>query len=309
MPALPIAIIGYGKIARDQHVPAIEADPRFQLVATVDPNATLPGLPGFHDHEALLAGDTGVEAVAICTPPAIRHTVARAAIAAGLHVLLEKPPGLTVEAVAELEALAEAAGVTLFAAWHSREAAAVDSAREWLTDRPIDAVRVAWMEDIRVWHPGQEWILEPGGFGVFDPGINALSILTEILPVMPVLRSARLEVPRGRAAPIVASLALLSGDAPISVELDFLHEGEQRWDIEVDTPDGMLRLTRGGAALSIAGVPVAAAENREYPRLYTRFADLVAAGESDVDVSPLTLAADALAIGEQVDAEPFAFAR
>ena len=306
---LPIAIIGYGKIARDQHVPAIQADPRFKLVATVDPHATLDGVAGYRDIDALLAADTGVKAVAICTPPAVRHSVATAAIAAGLHVLLEKPPGLTVEAVAELEALAEAAGVTLFAAWHSREAAAVDSARDWLSDRPIDAVRIAWMEDIRVWHPGQEWILEPGGFGVFDPGINALSILTKILPVMPMMLSARLSVPQGRAAPILASLKLRTGSAPVSVEFDFLHEGEQRWDIEVDTPDGMLSLTRGGAALSIAGVPVASPENHEYPRLYSRFADLLEARESDVDVSPLKLVADAIAIGEEVETEPFAFER
>ena len=308
-PILPIAIIGYGKIARDQHVPAIQADPRFRLVATVDPHATLDNVAAYRDIDSLLAADTGVKAVAICTPPAVRHAVARAAIAAGLHVLLEKPPGLTVDAVAELEALADTAGVTLFAAWHSQEAAAVDSARDWLADRRIDAVRIAWQEDIRVWHPGQEWILEPGGFGVFDPGINALSVLTKILPAMPEMVSARLAVPRGRAAPILASLMLRSGEAPVSVEFDFLHEGEQRWDIEVDTPEGTLTLTRGGAALSIAGVPVASPENHEYPRLYSRFADLVAAHESDVDISPLKLVADAIAIGEEVETEPFAFER
>jgi D-galactose 1-dehydrogenase len=29
-----IAIIGYGKIAEDQHVPSIQANPRLELVAT-----------------------------------------------------------------------------------------------------------------------------------------------------------------------------------------------------------------------------------------------------------------------------------
>ena len=42
--------------------------------------------------------------------------------------------------------------------------------------------RIIWKEDVHHWHPGQRWIWEPGGFGVFDPGINALSVLTEILP-------------------------------------------------------------------------------------------------------------------------------
>jgi D-galactose 1-dehydrogenase len=43
-------------------------------------------------------------------------------------------------------------------------------------------VNVIWREDVRVWHPGQDWIWQPGGLGVFDPGINALSIITHILP-------------------------------------------------------------------------------------------------------------------------------
>ena len=308
-PTLPIAIIGFGKIARDQHVPAIRADPRFQLAATVDPNASLDGVPHYRDIDALLAADTGVKAVAICTPPSVRNSVARAAIAAGLHVLLEKPPGETVDEVLELEALAEEAGVTLFAAWHSREAAAVDTARDWLRGRTIDAVRIAWKEDIRVWHPGQEWILEAGGFGVFDPGINALSILTHILPDAPLLVSAKLSVPRGRASPILATMDLRSGNTPVSVDLDFLQEGPQRWDIEVDTPDGMLRLSHGGATLSIADVPVPASPNREYPRLYARFADLISAHESDVDLAPLQLVIEAIAIGEHVETEPFAFER
>jgi hypothetical protein len=43
-------------------------------------------------------------------------------------------------------------------------------------------VEIVWHEDVRKWHPGQQWIWEPGGFGVFDPGINALSIATRIFP-------------------------------------------------------------------------------------------------------------------------------
>ena len=247
--------------------------------------------------------------MAICTPPGARVAAARAAIAAGLHVLLEKPPGATLEEVAGLETLAAEAGVTLFTAWHSQEAAGVDAARAWLAARPIAAVRVIWKEDIRVWHPGQEWILEAGGFGVFDPGINALSILTEILPAPIETVSAALSVPRGRSQPIAAMLSLRSGDVPVSAEFDFLHEGVQRWDIEVDTPDGMLQLGMGGASLSIAGDAIEVGENVEYPRLYARFAELIERGASDVDLAPFRLVAEAIRVGERRAAEAFAFER
>ncbi len=120
--------------------------------------------------------------MALCTPPQVRHGLARQALEAGKHVMLEKPPGATLSEVEDLRQVAEAQGVTLQATWHSRYAPAVAPARDWLAGKTITAARINWREDVRVWHPGQDWIWEPGGLGVFDPGINALSIATAVLP-------------------------------------------------------------------------------------------------------------------------------
>ena len=76
--------------------------------------------------------------MAICTPPQ-GHAIASKALEAGLHVLLEKPPGATVGEVADLAARAEAKGVTLFTSWHSREAAGVEAAKSWLAGRTVTA--------------------------------------------------------------------------------------------------------------------------------------------------------------------------
>ena len=104
-----------------------------------------------------------------------------------------------------LQAQADKVGVSLFAAWHSRFAAGVAPARAWLAERKIDSVSIVWREDVRVWHPGQAWIWQPGGLGVFDPGINALSIATHILPRPFFLKDATLILPDNRAAPIAAT--------------------------------------------------------------------------------------------------------
>ena len=120
--------------------------------------------------------------VALCTPPQVRHAQAAMALAAGKHVMLEKPPGATVAEITPLLTTARAAQRTLFATWHSRFAPAVEPARQLLAGRKVKSVKITWKEDVRVWHPGQAWIFEAGGLGVFDPGINALSILTRILP-------------------------------------------------------------------------------------------------------------------------------
>ena len=307
MTAIRLALVGIGKIARDQHLPAIGGDERFDLAASVDRKGGVEGLPVFRTIEELAQAGLGVEAVSLSTPPAGRHALAASAIAAGLHVMLEKPPATSLSEVDDLARRAEAAGVTLFTSWHSRAAAGVEPARAWLAGKRVTGLRINWREDIRRWHPGQEWILGAGGFGVFDPGINALSIVTAILPGSLFVEGATLHTPENRDAPIAASLSLRAGDAAGSAELDFLQTGPQSWDIEVDTDAGTLKLHDGGSRLELPGEEPRPAENREYAGLYARFADLIAAGGSDVDTRPMQLVADAMLLAKHERAEPFSF--
>ena len=208
MSPLRVAIVGFGKIARDQHVPAIAATEGVELAAIASRNASLPGVPHVATLDELLRDGPPVDAVALCTPPQVRRAQAAMALAAGKHVMLEKPPGATVGEIKPLVTAARAAQRTLFATWHSRFAPAVEPARQLLAGRKVNAVRISWKEDVRVWHPGQAWIWQPGGLGVFDPGINALSILTRILPQPLFVTSADLAFPANRDAPIAATLAL-----------------------------------------------------------------------------------------------------
>ncbi|MEP6840353.1 MAG: gfo/Idh/MocA family oxidoreductase, partial [Bradyrhizobium sp.] len=235
-----------------------------------------------------------------------RRAQAAIALAAGKHVMLEKPPGATVAEIGPLLTAATASRRTLFATWHSRFAPAVEPARQLLADRRITSVRIAWKEDVRVWHPGQDWIWQPGGLGVFDPGINALSILTRILPQPLFVTSADLFFPANRAAPIAATLTLSDDKGlPISAEFDFRQSGPQSWDIHLDTDVGLVTLSSGGAKLSAGGVQHVVAAEAEYAGLYRRFVRLTAAGETDVDLAPLQLVADAFLLGRRRIVEPF----
>ncbi|MGH8187149.1 MAG: Gfo/Idh/MocA family protein, partial [Steroidobacteraceae bacterium] len=236
---IKLALVGMGKIARDQHVPALAADRRFELAGVASPHHRHEGVPNHADVQTLLAAVPHIEAVSLCTPPQVRYAIARYALEHGRHVMLEKPPGATLSEVAALAELAQQRKVTLFATWHSREAAAVAPLREWLATRRIKHVQVTWKEDVRVWHPGQKWIWEAGGLGVFDPGINALSIVTCIVPTAVVLKSAELSFPANCQTPIAARLALADGDgAEIHCEFDFRQTGPQIWDMEIQTDDG-----------------------------------------------------------------------
>lgn len=302
--SLKLGLVGLGKIARDQHLPAIAATPGLKLAAIASRHATLPDLPGFNDIDSLLAG-ADLDAITLCTPPQGRFDQAVSALKAGRHLMLEKPPGMTVTEVEALAALARQKGVTLFTTWHSREAAAVEPARTWLSGRRIDSVRVIWKEDVRHWHPGQAWIWEPGGLGVFDPGINALSIVTHILPDAVFVTGASLEFPANRAAPIAASVQMRMNAAPIEAEFDWRQTGPQTWDIEVQTDAGLLRLSKGGSEMWLDDQPQLVEEDSEYRTLYRRFADLVAGGRSEVDLAPLRLVADAFLLARRIEVDGF----
>ncbi|MGL4415042.1 MAG: gfo/Idh/MocA family oxidoreductase, partial [Roseinatronobacter monicus] len=180
-------------------------------------------------------------------------------------------------------------------------------AKAWLADKTITSGRITWREDVRKWHPGQDWVFEPGGMGVFDPGINALSILTEILPRPVHLCAAMLEFPENRQTPIAAHLHLSNG---IEADFDWRQEGPQTWSIELETDHGTLALHDGGARLVIDGIASAAPDlalQGEYPRLYARMADLVRTGQSDMDLAPMMLVSDAFTLGRRVPVAPFHF--
>jgi D-galactose 1-dehydrogenase/L-arabinose 1- dehydrogenase len=300
--ALNIGLLGIGKIARDQHIPALRADRNFALVACASRNASVDGVANYPDLPSMLAGTPGLDCISICTPPQAHFDAALTALRAGLHVMLEKPPTATTRQIALLADEARRVNRTLFQTWHSRFAASVDAARDWLATRELTGGKITWKEDVHHWHPGQQWIWEPGGFGVFDPGINALSVLTEVLPNDVCVENARLEFPENQQAPIAAALGMRTeGGVAIAAEFDFRQKGEQSWDIELTTATGRLKLSNGGATLAIDGKTITsdAGLAGEYPRLYQRFAKLCAAGQSEVDWRPFQLVADAFLIGER----------
>jgi D-galactose 1-dehydrogenase len=306
-PAIKIGIVGLGKIARDQHIPALRADPNYELVAVATRHGGAPiEVATFRTLGDMIDGSPDLKAVSFCTPPQGRYLLARQALEKGLHVMLEKPPGTTISEVEDLVSSAHARGVSLFAGWHSRAAPAVDPARRWLQERSIRRVVVRWKEDVRKWHPGQHWIWQPGGLGVFDPGINALSVLSAILPRALFITDASLFYPANRDTPIAAKLALSDSTGMIvDAEFDFRQTGEQTWDIIVDTDAGQLKLQHGGSTMQINDRVTDIPPSAEYPSLYRRFAELIRDAKIDVDLIPFQLVADAFLLGRREIVEPF----
>ncbi len=289
-------------MARSRHLPAIAQGDGFTL-AGIASNAAIDGAPqcpAFSDYADLLALPH-LDAVAICTPPSVRFEIARDALLAGKHVLLEKPPAVTLSEAEELRELAARLGLSIFAGWHSQFNTAVDQARNILATRTIVRLYIDWLEDVKRWHPEQAWIWSTHGLGVFDAGINALSILTRIVPEIVRVRACTLVVQDGHDAPVAAAIDLAIGDVYSNLQARFdWRVRHDRRELEMTCTDGTtLLLANSGRALSVDGQQLLSEENHEYPRLYARFGALIDQGKSSLDTEPLRLATDAFLVAKR----------
>lgn len=306
MKPIRIAILGFGKIAADAHVPAIRANPRFELVASSSRSGQGEERC-FTDWRELIREVEDLDAVAITTPPGPRFEIARECVMAGLHCLLEKPPTAGLSQIADLACLAEAEQRTLYTTWHAQHHQAVDAAAKALAGKRIASLEIVWHEDVHKWHPGQAWIWEPGGFGVFDPGINAFSIATKIFPGGLYVETADLFVPANAQTPIAADVAFSSpeADGPLRASLDWRKTDGEEWTITAVTADGStVRLEGGGARLTIDGALGPDDVEGEYAGIYAQFVDLIDERRSLVDVAPLRLVADCLLAGRWRQVDP-----
>jgi predicted dehydrogenase len=306
MKPISIAIIGFGKIAEDQHVPSINGNDRFRLVATSSRSGE--GVERkFTDWKELIRSVDGLQAVAITTPPGPRFEIARNCVAAGLHCLLEKPPTAGLAEIADLDCAAQAKGVSLFTTWHAQHHSTVEAAAKALAGKRVRSMEIHWHEDVHKWHPGQHWIWQPGGFGVFDPGINALSIATKIFPGGLFVESAELQVPKNAQTPIAADITFSSpqADGPLRANLDWRRSEGEEWTIALETTDGTsVRLENGGAKLVLNGEARDDDGPGEYPDIYRTFADLIDERRSLVDLAPFRLVADSLLVGRTRTVDP-----
>ena len=110
-----VGVIGCGEIAQLMHLPFIHELPQFRIAAFCDISPGVLDSLGAHycvdarytDHHALLA-DPGVDAVVICTYD--HADIAADAIAAGKHMIVEKPLAFTPDEARRIVEAAEASG-------------------------------------------------------------------------------------------------------------------------------------------------------------------------------------------------------
>lgn len=124
--SIRIGIAGYGRRAR-WHANAINAINNASVASVADPVETsrtlaVADLDGVavHSSVAEMVDSGNVDAVIVTAPAHLNAEVAAEAIACGAHVLVEKPPALSVDGVLSLQELAHKTGSKVMVAFNRR---------------------------------------------------------------------------------------------------------------------------------------------------------------------------------------------
>ncbi|WP_320820889.1 SMP-30/gluconolactonase/LRE family protein [Thalassolituus sp.] len=303
-----VAIVGYGEIARKEHEPAINDSDAFQLACTVSIDQGHAELPNFKTITDAINSGIEIDLFALCVPPGIRISLAREAVAAGKSVLLEKPPAVNEDELDELRLLAERNDVSVFTAWHSKYALMVPTAKALLADKAIQSIEIVWKESVDVWHPGQEWIWKNGGYGVFDSGSNAFSILTELLDSDISFVSGMLKIESIHEMP---SQAKIEGDVAgvdFIADLDWRWNEKEVWELRFKCENNdVLLLSDGGTKLFFNGDEIISEITdyiSEYSEIYRKMDKLLLSGESEIDSRPMKICLDALSLSVKTFIQP-----
>ncbi|GAA3384051.1 hypothetical protein GCM10017750_56820 [Streptomyces racemochromogenes] len=188
MTPVRLAIVGCGAAARGCHLPALpplKGDVQLTALIDRDPRqaeaalALYRELGGTDAEQVVLATDPAeaadaFDAAVVVAPHTLHAPIVEALLAAGKHVLLEKPMTTSVEDARRLARTAAAEGAPVLAMAHPRR---LFPAYAWIK-RLIDAGELG--EVVRVdWSEGHPYAHEPVSWSMFDRRLAGGGVLTD----------------------------------------------------------------------------------------------------------------------------------
>lgn len=295
MDKLNWVVAGIGDIARRRVLPAILDGPRSELYGVVTRDtakaADFPGARVWRTVEEAVA-DPAIDAVYIALPVALHAPAALAALAAGKHVLCEKPMAMSHAQARQMAEAAEASGRLLGAAYYRRLYPKLIRTRQLIAEGAIGQPVLAeanchsWLDV-----DGRSWLLDPamaGGGPLFDIASHRIDAMNYLFgrpqEAMGVLSNA---VHRLQVEDAATVLMHFAGGAHGVVDVRW-NSYVRRDQFRVVGSDGAIELDPlNGPELRIAGriehLPMHA--NPHFP-LVENFVDAVLAGRADRLICP-----------------------
>lgn len=203
-----LAIIGAGLVSDFHHVPGIKLDSRCELAAVCDPNEALLeqrkkewGPAKYTTKYEDIANDSSIDAVIIATPNFTHKPIALACIAAGQHVMCEKPLGVSYGEARDMYLAAKAKNVRHMTAFtyrfapsmkylkHLLDSGALGTPRHFRSQRFLDLPETSW---------GWRQYKKLAGAGdLYDMTIHRIDFAQDLLgPIQSVCGAVQTFVPR-----------------------------------------------------------------------------------------------------------------
>ncbi|SMH44404.1 Predicted dehydrogenase [Rathayibacter oskolensis] len=189
-PPLLVGIVGTGGVAH-LHAAALTGRRDARLVAAIDTDAdrarAFAAQYGIATSGTSFADLPEVDVLHLCTPPGVHAEQAEAAFALGAHVVVEKPPALSLAEVDRMLAAAEQAGRRLAVVFQQRTGTAAAHTRALLRSGALGRPLVARCDTL--WYRDDDYFAAPwrgrweteGGGTTFGHGIHQLDLLAHLL--------------------------------------------------------------------------------------------------------------------------------
>jgi predicted dehydrogenase len=201
---LGLGIVGLGMVAKTHALAVLDLKNEVEVRGVYSPSperrqgfGAAHGFPVADSLEQLLA-DGGIDVVLVLTPPNARLEIARACVAAGKHVLMEKPLERTVATAEELVGMFERAGLQLGVVLQYRHRPTSVLLRQFVERQPfgalasVHAVVPWWRPQAYYDEPGRGSYARDGGGVLICQAIHTLDLLLHLAgPVGQVQAMAR----------------------------------------------------------------------------------------------------------------------
>ena len=194
------AIVGFGNVAVEGHLPAWQQSPHFSIVAVCDPNDArlalagnlLPGARRYPTLESMLKTEK-LDFVDVATPPASHTPIILDVLAKRVHVLCEKPLTTHWEECGRIRKAASAARAVVFTTHNWKYAPIFRTAKRTLRRGDIGSISHLRLETIRTAPPRDAgetgaWRLDPalaGGGIMVDHGWHAFYLARYLVDAEP----------------------------------------------------------------------------------------------------------------------------
>ncbi|HXE61255.1 MAG TPA: Gfo/Idh/MocA family oxidoreductase [Gemmatimonadaceae bacterium] len=269
MPPVRVGVVGAGAIAQVAHLPALARSRSVQLVALCDndgPKASALGERfGVHDVytdiEDLLES-AELDAVVLTTPNHLHEPHVLSALAAGVHVLCERPLALSSRGVERILAAAARTDRMVAVANNHRFRSDVQALGSFLRGGELgklNGIR-AGHHELRQTREGWRYRRAESGGGAFvDLGLPLLDLALWLGDYPdPVRVSAHMERARGAAAVDEALLAFIecASGMTITIDVSWSFVGlESRWWFDAVATRGSARLSPLHVVKELNGTP------------------------------------------------------